>query len=117
MTLLIPMPPSVNNLFLNVQGRGRVKSPHYRAWITEAGWELKMQKPPRFTGDFAILIEAGPRNKRRDVDNLAKPILDLLVAMKVVQDDRYATSVTVAWNNDVQGCRVKIAPNEGALRA
>lgn len=108
------MPPSANNLFVNVRGRGRVKSKSYRAWIDLAGWHLARNRPTKWTGDVAISIEAGPRNRRRDIDNLTKPILDLLVSMKVIQDDRFVTSVTTAWNNEVQGCRVTIGPNARA---
>jgi hypothetical protein len=41
--LLIPYPPSVNHLFATKKGGGRVKTAAYKAWITEAGWMIKIQ--------------------------------------------------------------------------
>ena len=42
--LNIPPPPSVNALFANVAGEGRVRSARYKQWATAAGWRLQSQK-------------------------------------------------------------------------
>ncbi len=39
----LPAPPSVNNLFRNVPGKGRVRSSEYVAWCEAAGWSLRAQ--------------------------------------------------------------------------
>jgi len=42
-TMTLPLPVSTNRLWR--AGRGRVhRSPQYRAWLTEAGWELRAQR-------------------------------------------------------------------------
>lgn len=82
----LPGPPSTNNLFFNVPKRGRVKSPRYQAWEGEAGLLLKAQKPGRLTGNVEMILTV-PQKTRADLDNLAKPILDLLVTHSVIEDD------------------------------
>ena len=86
----IPVPPSANALYANRKygrgrGRGRVKTAAYRSWITAAGacipvHEVTDQRP-------AIIWLAVPYSGRRDLDNYAKPIMDLLTAHKVLQND------------------------------
>ena len=44
--LLLPVPPSTNNLFVNKRGGGRARAAVYRSWLIEAGWEIKLQRPP-----------------------------------------------------------------------
>jgi crossover junction endodeoxyribonuclease RusA len=85
----LPIPPSTNNLYFNVRGRGRVKTPRYRRWITDAGWAMKRQHMPlpRFPAAFEITISL-PAKARMDRDNL-KAIPDLLKSMGIiVNDDR-----------------------------
>lgn len=108
-TFALPMPPSVNALFANVPGRGRIKTRAYRSWIKEAGWALRMARVGAVTSRVRVLIEAGTNN-RRDADNLAKPILDLLKAHGVLKDDsaKYVAGVSADWNDDVTGCRVTL---------
>jgi Holliday junction resolvase RusA-like endonuclease len=85
----VPIPPSTNNLFVNRAGKlhgGRAKGPFYKIWLQEAGWEIKRQRVPLITGIVAVVIDA-PLNRRRDLDNALKPLLDLLVRQQVLKDD------------------------------
>ena len=86
MLLTLPTPPSTNNLFVNVKGRGRVKTDRYRSWLRAAGNELRAQKPRKVAGPVAVSIEVGP-DKRRDLDNYSKAVLDLLVMCGAIDDD------------------------------
>ena len=43
----LALPPSVNQLFANVAGKGRVRTGRYRAWAQVAGWQIKTQRPVR----------------------------------------------------------------------
>jgi hypothetical protein len=77
--LTLPYPPSTNNLFFNLKKGGRAPSDRYKAWATEAGWEAKRQNAGKVTGPYALYITAArPDARKRDLDNLAKPISDLL---------------------------------------
>ena len=90
----IPQPPSTNNLFANING-GRVKSQAYKSWITAAGWELKAQKPTPIDGPVSIALRVGACNRARDLDNFLKPVIDMLVAHKLIKTDNLTTVIGV----------------------
>jgi crossover junction endodeoxyribonuclease RusA len=99
LTLALPFPPSLNNAFANV-GRGRVRSRGYRGWVREAGWVLALARPTPITGPFiARMVFDPPDRRRRDLDNLSKAILDLLVAHGVVADDSLCRKLLLAWSD------------------
>jgi crossover junction endodeoxyribonuclease RusA len=91
----LPMPPSTNNLFVNVPKRGRVPSGRYRQWKTAAGLMLNVQRPHRVIGSVRVLIYV-PEKTRGDIDNRVKAVLDLLVAHGVIEDDKHVHSLTIA---------------------
>jgi crossover junction endodeoxyribonuclease RusA len=91
--LELPVPPSVNNLFLTV-GRHRVKSKRYCSWLTAAGWHLQAQRQGTIGGPWQCHITL-PATVRGDADNYAKPLLDLLVKHSVVDDDRHCRRLTI----------------------
>ncbi|MBB2965031.1 hypothetical protein FHU13_005453, partial [Methylobacterium sp. R2-1] len=51
-----PLPPSTNSLFANVVGRGRVKTPKYRAWRQQAVLLIDVQRPGRMAGPCDVVI-------------------------------------------------------------
>jgi Holliday junction resolvase RusA-like endonuclease len=97
----LPIPPSVNGLYINVRGRGRVKSARYRAWLKHAGWELQAQKGRMKTilGPVKVAIYAvRPKGQRApDIDNIQKALLDILVEHKIIEDDRHVVKVSSEW--------------------
>lgn len=96
-TVTLPYPPTVNNLFKNVRN-GRAKTDQYKAWINEALWTLKAQRPAKHPGSFrATIVLDRPDLCRRDIDNTVKALLDLLKTAGVIEDDHLAQSVMVAW--------------------
>lgn len=98
--LSLPFPPSVNNLYVNVPGKGRIKSPEYRQWLAEAGWLLKAQKPAKVEGAYRLAIIADrPDRRARDLDNLAKAVSDLLKKQGVITDDSHAQTLLLAWSD------------------
>lgn len=110
--LRLPFPPSVNGLYLNKPGRGRVATPEYRAWKEQAGWELKAQKPPKM--DARCTIEIHIDDKRQgDAGNREKAVVDLLVSHGVIVDDskKYVKGTYCGWET-IEGCRVRIKPVE-----
>lgn len=95
--LTIPVPPSVNALYRNVPGRGRVKTGAYKDWAGNAGWVLKSQAPVPVPGRVVIVLGIERSSAASDIDNRCKAILDLLVTHKVIKDDKYVTALAVAW--------------------
>lgn len=97
--LNLPRPPSVNNLFVNVPGKGRIKSADYRNWIATAGWMLKAQRPASIKGGYRVLILVGPT--RADLGNCEKALSDLLQTHGVIENDRLCQGIALERSNDV----------------
>lgn len=96
LTFTIPSPPSVNNLFANVPGKGRVRSERYRIWANAAGWAMKAYRPggwETLSGQVSVEIING--NSRQDIDNCAKGVLDLLTEMQVIGDDKQVVDLRI----------------------
>ena len=112
----LPMPPSVNGIFVNVRGKGRVKSTAYRKWREQAGWEIIAQgRPNQPVGKYELQIALRRPNARSDLENRCKPIGDLLQEQKVIKDDRYCQRLVMWWTEDLPknvDCRVWIQPVE-----
>lgn len=110
-TILLDMPPSTNNLFFNVQGKGRVATKEYRDWKDRNSWYLKSQRPQRVSGPVEIKIQVEDNFPRRDIDNTVKPCLDLIAdqGMKIIDGDHanVVRKVTAEWA-DVKGIRLTI---------
>lgn len=121
-TLTIPAPPSVNELFANGKpGKtGRFKTPKYKAWLSEAGWMIREQMvrddnaPMR--GRVVVILGVERKSLAADIDNRCKAVLDLLVAQRVIEDDRFVTGIVLAWmpqgNHRNPLARVMIRPAE-----
>lgn len=88
--IILPVPPSANKLHYAVKGRPR--TPAYQAWLEASGLLLGSNRDTAEDAPYSIYIVAHI-DRRRDLDNLIKPTLDLLVGCKVVPDDRWCDQV------------------------
>lgn len=112
LVLNLPLPPSTNNLFVNVPKRGRVKSREYKRWSIAALNYAWLSKPqggfPRFEGAFDIQITL-PLKMRGDITNRIKAVEDWLKKPAgIVADDKHTHTATIARGSDVEPgfCRV-----------
>ena len=108
-TIELPFPPSTNSIWRNARSR-TIKSDRYREWANAAGWALKQQRPRKVKGQVHITLCFEEKDeRRRDLDNLVKAALDLLVAHRVIEgdDSRYVRAIDLRWGN-CAGCRVTI---------
>lgn len=96
-SLTLPMPPSVNELFRNKRGRGRVKTRVYEDWQGHAGWYLRSQSPLPVHGHVVIALSVERSSSVADIDNRVKALFDLLCTHKVIDDDRYVVGFCIAW--------------------
>lgn len=85
----ITVGPSVNTMYRNVPGVGRVKSSDYKKWLKAAEFDVLLQKlkqdkpiPP-----LCLTIRVPDSKGRGDISNRVKAIEDLLVRMRLVPDD------------------------------
>lgn len=83
----VPCPPSVNALYLNVPGKGRVKTRRYRDWIKEAGLMVMASRVGCIDGPVKVDI-ALPQSMRGDTDGRIKALLDLAVRLGLIEDDK-----------------------------
>lgn len=115
--LELPFPPSVNTYWRHpttgrLAGRHLIseKGREYRqAVIAEAGrYQLaKMQ------GKLSVHIDAfPPDNRRRDLDNMMKGLLDGLVHAQVIEDDSQIDKLSIERGVVCKGGRVRVYVSE-----
>lgn len=114
------LPPSVNNIYFNAKAGGRRKTDEYRDWITATSWHINQQHPEKVTGDVVVdLFCRRPVNKdgsiskvRRDLDNLFKASLDLLVSNNLIEDDSKVVAISAEWSKrpDLEGTLIMYSP-------
>lgn len=103
-SLVLPMPPSVNGAYRNVPGLGRVKTKEYKSWATEAAILMKLQARGSIEGAYAIHVEIDrPDKRRRDLSNLLKVLEDTIVANGLVEDDSLCERIKMQWTTKVEG--------------
>lgn len=92
--LVLPMPPSVNSLFttgFTREGKPiRVKTEAYKAWIAAAGYGARWERLSEDKENgirWRCAIVAYGLEDGRDVDNIIKPVLDLICAMTGLRDN------------------------------
>lgn len=107
-TLCLPLPPSANRLWVRAR-KGMRRSDEYVAWLNSAGWTAKTQRPGSVKGPFKLSIHAArPDKRRRDIDNLIKPTLDLMQHLRVVEDDSDCELVSARWVTIGEGVTIII---------
>lgn len=96
LSFTLPVPPSANNLFVNVPGKGRVKSAEYKAWISSAGWLVKsaVVGKPLPAPPYAVVYEV-PVDRRSDIANREKAASDLMVKLGLITDDKFIDHMTI----------------------
>lgn len=84
MKMRLGFPPSVNSYMAVVNGR-KVKTKKHREYLDAHIWDSPKKS---IEGPVRVVYEATyPDGRRRDIDNLLKPLNDLLQSMGVVHDD------------------------------
>jgi len=95
--LTLPLAPSVNALW-RISGSQMYRTKQYKDWAEEAGWMIRQQTKESIEGPYALHIRALKTKKRRDLDNILKATSDLLVEMKVVEDDSLCLALAAEWS-------------------
>lgn len=111
--LLLPLPPSVNELAHTSTGRplGN-KSPCVLRWRKAADIDLWQQKPlPRFEGPYHLRISwAQAEYQDWDIDNRIKVLSDYLEHHGIIRNDRDCCLLMAYFAPDVEKgrCRVEL---------
>lgn len=111
--LELPTPPSVNNLYFNLpKGRGRARTTEYLNWQILAGWHIQKARQKPISGPVEITYEHTDAG-RVDLGNYEKPLTDLLVAHRLIEDDNRSIvrDLHAKWSPEVsEGVRVTVVP-------
>ena len=90
------LPPSANRLWRYVGGKV-LKSREYRVWLDGAATVIQLKaKGGIIEGPWKVFLDFYGMDRRRDVDNAIKPVLDALVAAGVVSDDRWCDFIAAS---------------------
>jgi Holliday junction resolvase RusA-like endonuclease len=114
----IPTPPTANNLYRNVPGKGRVKTEAYRCWQEGAALSvfLHLPKPiPHCSGEVFVDIDLPPGldldNLKALVDLLQKPQKKRLVwSLGIIDNDKLIVDYHVRRVGKDHPCKVRIRP-------
>ena len=104
LVLILTTPPSVNQAYVNVRTRGRVKAPCYIQWEKQAKVDLRNQLDritlPLKTPYGIIYSINKTDNRLRDCANYEKCLSDFLVKMRIIHDDSYILVNIQEWMCD-----------------
>ena len=101
MTIDLPWPPTANKYWRNVCGRMVLsrEGRRYREAVDGLIWQLTCESGHAVSfgsADLELEIDAHPPdNRRRDLDNLLKPILDALQYAEVFEDDSQIVKILI----------------------
>ena len=110
-TLTMPWPPSVNKHWRTFQGR-MIISAEGRSYRKAVADQVLIQRGAKhYTGKLRVQIEAfRPDNRRRDLDNLLKAVLDGCTHAGVWEDDSNIVDLRIYWADSVGGMlKVKVS--------
>ena len=109
--LTMPWPPSVNRYWRTFQGR-MIISAEGRSYRKAVADQVMIQRGAKhYEGKLNVVIEAWrPDNRRRDLDNLLKAILDALTHAGVWVDDGLIVDLRIYWADSIGGMlKVKVS--------
>ena len=108
--ITLPWPPSINNYWRNWKGRTvlSVEGRKYREAVIQQIWMQGFVK--RMDCNLKVTIEAHrPDNRKRDLDNLLKAVLDALQHAEAFNDDSQIHDLRIYWAPEVGGMlKIKI---------
>lgn len=107
----LPTPPSVNELYKNLPGRGRVKSGVYDDFIRRGIASIRAQTVTTLAGYVIAIFGVERMSASADIDNRLKSMLDTIVKAGVIEDDRFITAIAVSWLPKANGlAHVRLLP-------
>lgn len=113
-SITLPMPPALNSMYLNRSAagmKGRMVSPQYVQWRSEADDALWMKKAQRFKGEVAVCFAFGPTKGRSDLDGRLKAPLDWLVRHQIIEEDhsKFVRMIVASWDDTIKGCKMTVS--------
>jgi len=109
--LALPWPPSVNRYWRTFQGR-MIISADGRTYRKAVADQVLIQRGAKhYANKMRVEIEAyRPDNRRRDLDNLLKAVLDACTHAGVWEDDSNIVDLRIYWADSIGGMlKVKVS--------
>lgn len=102
--LTLPWPPSMNKYWRTFQGR-MIISADGRSYRKAVADQVLIQRAAKnYTCKLRVQIEAfRPDNRRRDLDNLLKAVLDGCTHAGVWEDDSNIVDLRIYWADTIGG--------------
>lgn len=100
MKLVLPYPPSAWDLYEG-WGKTRRLSKSYAKWREDVGYFIKQRQEP-ITGPFSLHIALRRPNKRQDLDNRSKAVLDALQHYGVIKNDNLCERLEMVWDANLK---------------
>ena len=107
-TLTLPLPPSVNHMYLPRRGGGRRLSPDAAAWKQAAYFAALEVFPDALTGEIEVVYDFYFPDRRPDIDNCLKALNDALQGAAYL-NDRQIMKITASKYLDKRNPRVEVA--------
>lgn len=110
--LLLPYPPTMNHYWR--RGRhGTFISADGRNFRRSVGIIAAADRVPMLTGPLAVFIRMTPPDRRRrDIDNILKPLLDALQHAGCYEDDNQIEQLTIRRRPPINGGNVLVTITE-----
>ncbi len=106
---LSTVPPSLNHIFANIPGKGRIKTREYKAWRALAVAELRsVQHAPLVRGKVRLRVSIERPNAASDLSNRLKAIEDALVEANVIEDDNLIEGYDQFEWAPIQGVQIEV---------
>lgn len=109
-SITLPYPPSANRYWRSYRGRV-VKSEEARAYQQEAGWIAKASGFQCTSGDVAVTLRVYRPQRRGDLDNTLKVMLDSLNGI-IYEDDDQVSVIHAERYEDKKNPRVDVFVEE-----
>lgn len=94
--LVLPFPPSVWEIYVG-WGKTRRLSSSYAKWRDDCGYFIRGRND-RIDVPFSLSVALKRPNKRMDLDNRAKAILDVLQHYGVIKNDNLCERLSMVWD-------------------
>lgn len=105
----LPYPPSLNSYYRTVKGRILISAEGRAYRKTVADYVMESRSSAAMAGRMAVEITVYPPDKRRrDLDNVAKCLLDSLTKAGVWRDDEQIDMLMIRRAHSVFGGRVLV---------
>jgi Holliday junction resolvase RusA-like endonuclease len=109
MMIELPLPPSVNAMFIKSKPgsrRGKALSPQYVAWRKDVDETFERYGYGMLERPYGVSIRINVNNQS-DIDNRVKAVLDALVRNGVIYGDQWIDELFVKRDRTVTGCVVE----------